>query len=248
MIKALLFDLDNTLVDFMTMKQSCVTAAVTAMRDAGLHLSHTETTNRIYKIYSTHGIEYQEVFDRFLEEIQQPHPRLLAAAISAYRKTRALHINPYPRVKETLIELTRRGIIFGVVSDAPRKQVWLRLVDAGLDHYFRTVVAYDDTGKWKPNPEPFQLALQKMNVLPQETIMIGDWPERDMRGAKALGLFTAFAKYGSLIEHSNFVGSDYVLNMFSDLIQIVDQLGVPTPQPKTTKDTLTLFDSIDSND
>lgn len=242
MIKAILFDLDNTLVDFMQMKRACVEAAVTAMRDAGLKLSQHEATEKIYAIYSKHGIEYQEVFDRFVEEIHLSHPRFLAAAISAYRKTRALHIHPYPGVKETLIELIKRGILLGVVSDAPQKQAWLRLMDAGLDVFFNTVVAYEDTGKLKPNPEPFRLAMERLKALPIETIMIGDWPERDMRGAKALGMYTAFARYGTLIEDTKQSGADFELDSISDLLAIVDGLGVPIPVKKGTSTQMNLFE------
>ncbi|MCX7835974.1 MAG: HAD-IA family hydrolase [bacterium] len=242
MIKAILFDLDNTLVDFMQMKHACVEAAVTAMRDVGLKMSHQEATQKIYAIYSKHGIEYQEVFDRFLEEIHLSHPRFLAAAISAYRKTRTLHINPYPGVKETLLELIKRGIELGVVSDAPRKQAWLRLVDAGLDIFFNVVVAFEDTGKLKPNPEPFLMAMEKLHVLPTETIMIGDWPERDMRGAKALGLYTAFARYGTLIDETKLSGADFELYRLNDLIAIVDHLGVPVPIRKESDHQMNLFE------
>ena len=39
-IKAIIFDLDNTLIDFMRMKQAAVNGAISAMRDSGLEISH----------------------------------------------------------------------------------------------------------------------------------------------------------------------------------------------------------------
>ncbi len=47
MIKAVIFDLDNTLVDFMSMKRQAVTAAITAMIDAGLGLTVPEAKSAL---------------------------------------------------------------------------------------------------------------------------------------------------------------------------------------------------------
>ena len=55
MIKAVIFDLDNTLVDFMQMKRQAIDAAINAMRDAGLKLSNEEIRNGIDEIYEERG-------------------------------------------------------------------------------------------------------------------------------------------------------------------------------------------------
>ncbi|HTY07729.1 MAG TPA: hypothetical protein VMF29_01060 [Candidatus Edwardsbacteria bacterium] len=68
MIRAVIFDLDNTLVDFMKMKEAAVAAAVDAMIDCGLRASPGAARDRIYEIYKKEGIEYQRVFDAFLRE------------------------------------------------------------------------------------------------------------------------------------------------------------------------------------
>ena len=53
MIKAVIFDLDNTLVDFMTMKENALEAAVTAMIDAGLKLDSGTAKKELYAIYDS---------------------------------------------------------------------------------------------------------------------------------------------------------------------------------------------------
>ncbi|MEY2720406.1 MAG: hypothetical protein RLZZ273_1772, partial [Bacteroidota bacterium] len=64
MIKAVVFDLDNTLVDFMAMKRQAVDAAIGAMMDAGLNLTFDQVKTHIDDIYKELGIEYQQVFDK----------------------------------------------------------------------------------------------------------------------------------------------------------------------------------------
>jgi putative hydrolase of the HAD superfamily len=59
MIKAVIFDLDNTLVDFMLMKRQAIDAAINAMRDAGLKLSNEEIRKCIDEIYEERGMEFQ---------------------------------------------------------------------------------------------------------------------------------------------------------------------------------------------
>ena len=89
MIKAVVFDLDNTLVDFMTMKERAIRGAAEAMVDAGLGMTIDAIVAHIRKIYDERGMEYQRVFDDLLEDVQDAiNPKILAAGIVAYRQAR----------------------------------------------------------------------------------------------------------------------------------------------------------------
>jgi putative hydrolase of the HAD superfamily len=221
MIKAIVFDLDNTLVDFMAMKKQAIDAAIDAMVDAGLELERTEIKERIDTIYKERGIEYQQVFDDLIFGIfQKIDHRVLAAGIISYRRAREAALKPYPHVTATLMELSRRGIKLALLSDAPSREAWLRLCYINFHHIFSNVVTFDDTGERKPSPKPFNKALQLLGVKPEEALMVGDWPERDIKGAKAVGMKTAFARYGDTfgtIEHD----ADYELKDISELLKIV---------------------------
>ena len=84
MIRAIVFDLDNTPVDFMSMKKLAVEAAIDAMIDAGLPLSREEAEREIFSIYDREGIEYQRVFDDLLEtRLGHIDHKILAAGIVA---------------------------------------------------------------------------------------------------------------------------------------------------------------------
>lgn len=221
MIKAIVFDLDNTLVDFMAMKRQAIDAAIDSMVDAGLELERTDIKDRIDTIYKERGIEYQQVFDDLIFGIfQKIDHRVLAAGIIAYRRAREAALKPYPHVTATLMELSRRGIKLALLSDAPSREAWLRLCYINFHHIFSNVVTFDDTGERKPSPKPFKKALELLGVEPQEALMVGDWPERDIKGAKAVGMKTAFARYGDTfgtIEHD----ADYELKDISELLKIV---------------------------
>jgi len=223
MIKAVIFDLDNTLVDFMSMKRLAVTAAIDSMIDAGLRLSRLEAQERIDAIYKERGIEFQNVFDQLLYDVfQKVDFKILSAGVIAYRRAREAALVPYPHVNMTLIALVKRGIRLAVVSDAPGREAWLRLCYLNLHHMFDCVVTFDDTHEYKPSPAPFLRALEMLRVRPQESLMVGDWPERDMVGAAKLGITTVFARYGDTFGtvQSN---AKYDLNDIGELLQVIDK-------------------------
>jgi len=225
MIKAVVFDLDNTLVDFMRMKEQAVVSAVEAMIDAGLPMEKKKAYEKIFEIYDREGIEDQKVFDKFLEEeLGRIDYKILAAGIVAYRKAKEASLVPYPHVRYALMELLRKGLKLGVVSDAPRLQAWTRLAQVGLHHYFQVVVTFDDCGERKPSPLPFKIAISRLGVEPNETIMVGDWVERDIVGAKKLGMVTVFVRYGNTFETKD-SGADFEIDDIAELLNIVDELN-----------------------
>jgi putative hydrolase of the HAD superfamily len=223
MTKAIIFDLDNTLVDFMAMKEAAIEAAALAMIDAGLKMLKQAVKEKIYEIYEAEGIEDQKVLDKFLtRELGTIDYRIHAAGIIGYRRAREAALVLYPHVQLVLMELMKRGIKLAVLSDAPRLQAWLRLCQLNLQHIFDVVITFEDTEKQKPAPEPFRLALEKLQVSPEQAIMVGDWAERDIYGAKLLKMKTIFARYGDRFgtEHS---GADYEIDDIIQLLDIVNQ-------------------------
>jgi putative hydrolase of the HAD superfamily len=221
MIKAVIFDLDNTLIDFMRMKSRAIEAAINSMIDAGLNFSYKVIKTKVDEIYNEKGIEYQQIFDLLLQSLLgKVDLKILSAGIVAYRTAREAELNTYPLVVPTLIQLIKMGIKLGVVSDAPAREAWLRLSYIGLHHIFDAVITIDDSKEPKPSPVPFNMVLQRLEIKPEESLMVGDWAERDVAGAKAVGMKTAFAKYGDTFGTKQ-PGADYVLNSFSEIVNIV---------------------------
>lgn len=222
MIKGVIFDLDNTLVDFMAMKRQAIAAAINSMIDAGLKLAPTEAQERIDAIYKERGIEFQNVFDQLLYDVfQKVDYKILSAGVIAYRRAREAALVPYPHVNITLVALLKRGLKLTVVSDAPGREAWLRLCYLNFHHIFDYVVTFEDTGERKPSPAPFQRALQLMGILPHETLMVGDWAERDMVGAAKVGITTVFARYGDTFGTVE-TNAKYDIDDVSELLNVVD--------------------------
>lgn len=85
------------------------------------------------------------------------------------------------------------------------------------------IVSADMTEKMKPEPDSIRLALDQLKVKPEESILIGDSLSRDIPAGRALGMVTAYAKYGDrnpreCREHE----VDYVLLHIKELMKILD--------------------------
>ncbi len=93
----------------------------------------------------------------------------------------------YPCSEATLKKLAEKyklALISNTMSDQPREM----LEDTGLDGLFELIICSRDLGIRKPNPAIFKHVMDKVSVLPGETVHVGDSVEADMEGASASGI------------------------------------------------------------
>ncbi len=219
MIKAVLFDLDNTLIDFMGMKRLSCEAAISAMIGAGLYVEQHKALEMLFKLYDKYGLEEKRIFQRFLKKVAgKVDHKILANGIVAYRRVRTGFMEPYPNADYVLLKLKSRGVKLAIVTDAPKLKAWLRLAAIKLSNFFDVVITYDDTKHFKPSRLPFEAALRQLKVKAEECLMVGDLPARDIKGAAKMGMKTCFAKYGNPKAKAN---ADYVINDIREILEIV---------------------------
>ena len=197
-IQAVVFDLDNTLTDFLKAKDDAIRAAADAMIDAGLPMRRDEAHRTIYAIYATEGIEYQHVFNTFLQAAMgRVEDRILAAAVVAYRRARDGSLVLYPHANMVLNRLAREGYRLAVVSDAPRFEAWRRAVSSPACTTPSTVFTFGGTaGCASPTRACSALALEELRVAPHQAATVGDRPTRNILGARDHGLDPSTARYG----------------------------------------------------
>ena len=204
----------------MKMKNLSCEAAIDAMIGAGLKVEHEKAIKALFKLYDKYGLEEKAIFQKFLKKVTgKIDYKILASAIVAYRRVRTGFLEPYPNVDYILLKLKDKGIKIGIVTDAPKLKAWIRLASIKLSNYFDVVVTFEDTKQHKPSKLPFLAALKKLNLNAEQCLMVGDWPERDIKGANDIGMKTCFARYGNpKIKKSN---ADYEINDIRALLNIV---------------------------
>ncbi len=114
------------------------------------------------------------------------------------------------------------GLKLGVVSDAPSREAWTRIFSVKLHHIFDAVVTFGDTNARKPSPKPFEKISTLLNIELKNALMLGDWPERDILGAKRIGMKTAFARYGNIFG-TKISEADYDIDNINELINIINK-------------------------
>ena len=217
MIKAILFDLDNTLLDFIRMKREASDAAVKAMLKAGLKLPLKKTEEELFHKYLK-NIEGNQVFTKFLKEKQQYSEKILASGLNAYPKTKQKYLKSYPQVKPTLLKLKKRKLKLGLLTNAPTLKAYQRLDALGLTNFFDLII----TEAQKPAKKSYQRALQQLKLKPEEVLVVGDNPKLDLHRAKMMGMKTCLADYGYIhYSHKRFIKPDYKIRKIEELVMVL---------------------------
>ena len=219
-IRALIFDLDNTLLNYYVFKRAASRAAVAAMIKHGLQADRKKSEQIMWDLYYEYGFEYRGIFQEFLKKVgHDPNDlKMVSSAIVAYRDARSHALRAYPSVRPTLHALKKRGYKLCIVTDAPSLKAWVRLASAGLEDEFDTVITRDDTGELKKTGKPLAFALRSLGRKPEEVMVIGDSGSSDIAPARALGIATAMAMYGRRKPPS--VRADHELKSIRDLLRI----------------------------
>ncbi len=125
-----------------------------------------------------------------------------------------------------LIRLKAKGYKLAVVSDAPRMRAWLRLAAMKITDFFDVVITMEDAnGRFKPDPLPYRMALKGLRIKPEEALFVGDNTNRDIAGAKRLGMKTVLAKYGEWSSSGkNTTKPDHEITDISQLLQILERI------------------------
>ena len=226
-LKAISFDLDNTLIDFFRMKKIACERVLESLIDVGLKVDNFEETwKKLVKIHLKEGIESNTWITRVLKEMKYELKDIyIAAGVNAYQKTRDTFLDPYPNTIPVLIHLIKKGLKLVILSDAPRMKAYRRLHKMNLYHFFDFIVTLDDTKVKKPDKLPFEMVIKKLKLKPKEIMHVGDWPVRDVDGAKSVGMKTVFAKYGVDKYRDKIVKTkpDYTIKNIKELINVVDK-------------------------
>jgi pyrophosphatase PpaX len=116
--------------------------------------------------------------------------------------------------------LKARGHTLGIVTAKRRATVELAFARVPIEHLFDVVVGGDETARHKPDPEPLQLALERLGAQAQDTAYIGDSPF-DMQAARAAGLHAIGVAWGRIHAPDALVDADVVVTEARELLDLV---------------------------
>jgi beta-phosphoglucomutase len=167
MTRAVLWDLDGTLVDSGEMHWwswrdtlSAINVPVTYEQFTG---TFGQKNDRILRVWLGPGATATRIAD------------VAEAKESEYRRLVSVHgLQPLPGAREWVERLRAAGWRQTIASSAPRKNVEVMLAAIGLAAAFDGIVASEDVGKGKPDPEVFLTAAARLGATPESSIVVED--------------------------------------------------------------------------
>ena len=182
-VRAILFDLDGTLIDTV----DCI---LSSMRHATAEVLGEALPDSV--LMHNVGVPLRVQMNEFSPE----HAEELLAVYRAHNET--VHddlVAEYPGIEAGLKALVGEGYPLAIVTSKSRPIAMRGLSRFGLEKYFEDIVAYEDTTIHKPEPEPLLEAARRLGVPIDECAYVGDSPH-DMNAAVAAGAVPIAALWG----------------------------------------------------
>jgi putative hydrolase of the HAD superfamily len=231
MIKAVFFDLYNTLVGFDPPREE-IQARV--LKDFGIEVSPRAllrpimtADDFIYQEYARFPISkrskeetaalYAQYHGIILREAGLEASQELIAGILKKWMNYKWKMVLFDDVVPVLTQLKERGLVLGLISNVDRDITSL-YQELGLSAWLQVVVTSQEVGFNKPRPEIFQVALKQAGVKPSEAIYIGDQYQFDIVGAKGASM------QGILLDRNGFFADIADCPRISSLTQVVEYL------------------------
>jgi len=217
MLRAVLFDMDGTLLDtapdFIAVCQAMLAAHGRAPID----------DQRIQDVVS--GGARAMVAATFDMDPEAPgFEALRQEFLDRYQEHCAVLTRPYDGMPELLESIERSRLIWGVVTNKPVRFAAPIMEQLGLAERSKVLVCPDHVKNSKPDPEMLLLACSQLKVDPSEVLFIGD-DLRDIESGRAAGTKTAAVRYGYIHPDDNPAhwGADVIVDHPRDLLAVLDR-------------------------
>lgn len=239
-IRALLFDVNGTLIDIETDEglEEIYRGIGHFLAYQGIAVHRWEVRDLYFQIMQRQRAESTEefaewdaveVWREFLRIKGSDYTRSMPSEKLAqlplflaelHRGIACKRLRLYPQVRETLDQL-RSHYSMAVVSDAQSVYAVPELRMVGLLHYFDPIIVSGDYGYRKPDGRLFQKALDALQVRPEQALFIGNDIYHDIFGAQHAGMKAIFASYNQGTPSYEAISPDYIISRFADLPQAI---------------------------
>jgi putative hydrolase of the HAD superfamily len=240
MIRAVLFDLDNTLIDDDASTRRAIAAACEEAATQCPNLSVAQLGEAYWNVSlevwgaiaadlgkglspkEITGAEFRRVcWSRSLAACGVADEAVVTRVVESYGHWRDKELEPFPEVEEVLAALHGRvkvAIITNGTADTHRHKLEL----LGYHQLFDYCAVAGELGLAKPHPAIFTHTAEKLGVQPEECLMIGDNAEADIAGAKAAGMRAAWFNREGWPLPEGCPEPDYVIADLREIVGIVE--------------------------
>lgn len=192
MIKAVVFDLDDTLISEYEYIQSGFRVIANFLSEK-YQLSSEDAFSTLMNLFQENS---KNVFNRMLEFYQIEYTMEDIKELIFLYRNHLPNISLYDDAKFILEYLSERNLKLGLITDGYKETQRNKLESLNIIHYFNSIIVTDEIGRefWKPHARPYQLMREELDVEFHEMIYIGDNLSKDFITAKQLGMKTIHIK------------------------------------------------------
>ncbi len=213
-IRCVMFDMDNTLFDFVEAKLAACCAMVEKIGDGN--------PDELYSYFRRGKYDYEHTSNirDYLCNIRRED--MFDACCDIYLRTKIRSIQLYPGVRQTFDRIHSKGLPIIIVTDAHTDMARARLEQVELLDSVDTLITCDMTGLKKSDTGFFENTLEIAGMGPREVIFVGDSQVRDIIPASKAGIITAHAVYGDRNENEPVDNvADHILQDIQDILKIL---------------------------
>ena len=206
MLKALLFDLDGTLAETNSVHFS---TWVETLKPYGIEVTWDFYRDKIS------GRTTPEVSEDLLPDLAPEEARKVGESKEESFRERTGELAPLPGLLEFVEEARGRGMGVALVTNAPKENVFAMLDALGLADAFEPTVVAEDVGVGKPDPAPYNAALEALGIRADEAVAFEDSPS-GIASSVAAGIPTVGIASTHDPEELEDLGVDLVARDFAD--------------------------------
>ena len=232
-MKALLVDLDDTLIDYSggidgSWEEACAAVAAPAGVDVPPLVAAIAEARRWFWDDPARQREgradmlgaWRAIAALGLERVGAPAPALAGAIAEDYAARRRASYRLFPGAAEALAELRRRGVPLGLVTNGDRRHQRDKIERFDLARFFDVNLIEGEFGAGKPEAVVYRHALGALGVPPAWASMVGDNLEWDVAAPQRLGLTGVWVdSAGRGLPADSPVKPDRVIRRFAELLE-----------------------------
>lgn len=196
-IRAIFFDLDDTLFASTEFTRQAHFSAVQAMVRAGVKMSPEELFQELMEVIAEFSSNHLYHFDKLLLRLPPNvynhinHAILIASAVVAYHDAKYGVLQPFPDAIVLLKKLSSMRMIRGIITSGLEVKQAEKLIRLKIYPYLtpNAIFISDQIGISKPNPKIYHYACNYFQIPPEQAIYIGDRPD-DIDTPNQIGMIT----------------------------------------------------------
>ncbi|WP_166703445.1 HAD family hydrolase [Bacillus albus] len=220
MIRAVLFDLDGTLLDRRQSLEQFIHDQYNRFASHLMNIEKSEYCSRFLELDNNGYTWKDKVYATLLYEynITTLTPKQL---LQDYITNFQHHCISFQNMHELLQRLTQQNMKIGIITNGFTDFQMNNLRALNIHTYTNTILVSEAEGIKKPHPEIFERALKKLDVKATECLYVGDHPENDVLGSERVGILGVWKRdsFWGDFEHSRVV---------DDLLEVLSFLEVET--------------------